>query len=289
MTLVRRGYRTPDAAREFLAADESHPPGGVRVDGGGRRARLDGDRRRQPDHRPRRLRRRRSLRDDDPGQRAARAGRGVRLADPRPDRRRVWPMCRQRPEARGAWDRAPDHRRLRNHLGRGGKAGSGAGHGGGGDRPSPTRGRSAGLPDPPSSVDGYPFAELCGTAVAWKLSTALRERAGSPGTPREREPGDLPDSGSRPRRLGNRRGCGPACRREPFVGAARPRGGAAGAQTRNPGAAGGGEMRADAARRGRSGVSAGAADQRCGAAVQSRCGGGAVPDRRRGAGAGDRG
>ncbi len=26
MTLVRRGYRTPDAARAFLAADESHPP-----------------------------------------------------------------------------------------------------------------------------------------------------------------------------------------------------------------------------------------------------------------------
>ncbi len=27
VTLVRRGYRTPEAAREFLAADESHPPG----------------------------------------------------------------------------------------------------------------------------------------------------------------------------------------------------------------------------------------------------------------------
>src|SRR6201994_3575297 len=26
VTLVRRGYRTPDAARAFLAADESHPP-----------------------------------------------------------------------------------------------------------------------------------------------------------------------------------------------------------------------------------------------------------------------
>jgi len=28
VTLVRRGYRTPEAAREFLAAEESHPPGG---------------------------------------------------------------------------------------------------------------------------------------------------------------------------------------------------------------------------------------------------------------------
>jgi single-stranded-DNA-specific exonuclease len=30
VTLVRRGYRTPEAAREFLAADESHPPGAFR-------------------------------------------------------------------------------------------------------------------------------------------------------------------------------------------------------------------------------------------------------------------
>ncbi|HEY7456249.1 MAG TPA: single-stranded-DNA-specific exonuclease RecJ, partial [Solirubrobacterales bacterium] len=30
VTLVRRGYRTPDAARAFLAAEESHPPGAFR-------------------------------------------------------------------------------------------------------------------------------------------------------------------------------------------------------------------------------------------------------------------
>jgi single-stranded-DNA-specific exonuclease len=30
VTLVRRGYRTPDQARAFLAADESHPPGAFR-------------------------------------------------------------------------------------------------------------------------------------------------------------------------------------------------------------------------------------------------------------------
>jgi single-stranded-DNA-specific exonuclease len=51
------------------------------------------------------------------------------------------------------------------------------------------------LPDCPilhPSLSGYPFAELCGTAVAWKLSCALRTApgVGSPGTPRECEPGD---------------------------------------------------------------------------------------------------
>ncbi len=45
-------------------------------------------------------------------------------------------------------------------------------------------------------IDGYPFTDLCGTAVAWKLASALREASGggSPGTPGER-PGDpLPDA-----------------------------------------------------------------------------------------------
>ncbi len=51
------------------------------------------------------------------------------------------------------------------------------------------------LPDCPilhPALDGYPFEHLCGTAVAWKLACALREGVGrgSPGTPREREPGD---------------------------------------------------------------------------------------------------
>lgn len=39
------------------------------------------------------------------------------------------------------------------------------------------------LPDCPilhPAVDGYPFAELCGTAVAWKLASALREESGAP-------------------------------------------------------------------------------------------------------------
>jgi single-stranded-DNA-specific exonuclease len=51
------------------------------------------------------------------------------------------------------------------------------------------------LPDCPilhPALDGYPFTELCGTAVAWKLVTALRSaaRRGSPGTPRDSEPGE---------------------------------------------------------------------------------------------------
>ncbi|HSR95249.1 MAG TPA: single-stranded-DNA-specific exonuclease RecJ [Solirubrobacterales bacterium] len=60
------------------------------------------------------------------------------------------------------------------------------------------------LPDCPilhPSVDGYPFEQLCGTAVAWKLSCALRgaSGAGSPGTPREGEPGDpAPDALAEP-------------------------------------------------------------------------------------------
>jgi single-stranded-DNA-specific exonuclease len=55
------------------------------------------------------------------------------------------------------------------------------------------------LPDCPilhPEIDGYPFTELCGTAVAWKLASALRASgAGSSGTPRECEPGDtVPDA-----------------------------------------------------------------------------------------------
>jgi single-stranded-DNA-specific exonuclease len=45
-------------------------------------------------------------------------------------------------------------------------------------------------------ISNYPFASLCGTAVAWKLACALREGSGmgSPGTPRVSAPGDpMPD------------------------------------------------------------------------------------------------
>jgi single-stranded-DNA-specific exonuclease len=67
---------------------------------------------------------------------------------------------------------------------------------------------AAELPDCPilhPALDGYPFADLCGTAVAWKLTCALRSTASgdgprgalgtasgtaSPGTPRVSAPGD---------------------------------------------------------------------------------------------------
>jgi single-stranded-DNA-specific exonuclease len=59
---------------------------------------------------------------------------------------------------------------------------------------------AAELPDCPilhPAVDGYPFEQLCGTAVAWKLSCALRgaSGAGSPGSPSRGVPGDpAPDA-----------------------------------------------------------------------------------------------
>ncbi len=55
------------------------------------------------------------------------------------------------------------------------------------------------LPDCPilhPALDGYPFEQLCGTAVAWKLASALREPGvGSPGSRSRGVPGDpTPDS-----------------------------------------------------------------------------------------------
>jgi single-stranded-DNA-specific exonuclease len=56
------------------------------------------------------------------------------------------------------------------------------------------------LPDCPilhPAVDGYPFEQLCGTAVAWKLACALRGESGggSPGSRLRGAPGDpAPDS-----------------------------------------------------------------------------------------------
>jgi len=58
------------------------------------------------------------------------------------------------------------------------------------------------LPDCPilhPAVDGYPFEQLCGTAVAWKLACALRGESGvgSPGSRSRGVPGDpTPDSPS---------------------------------------------------------------------------------------------
>lgn len=55
------------------------------------------------------------------------------------------------------------------------------------------------LPDCPilhPGVDGYPFEELCGTAVAWKLSCALREVEGSGAPPPETVAQPIADLGS---------------------------------------------------------------------------------------------
>ncbi|HEX6688635.1 MAG TPA: single-stranded-DNA-specific exonuclease RecJ [Solirubrobacterales bacterium] len=55
----------------------------------------------------------------------------------------------------------------------------------------------ADLPDCPilhPAVDGYPFEQLCGTAVAWKLASALRERSGAPPTETVAQP--IVDQGS---------------------------------------------------------------------------------------------
>jgi single-stranded-DNA-specific exonuclease len=55
------------------------------------------------------------------------------------------------------------------------------------------------LPDCPilhPGVDGYPFEQLCGTAVAWKLSCALREAEGSGAPPPETVAQPIADLGS---------------------------------------------------------------------------------------------
>ena len=144
------------------------------------------------------------------------------------------------------------------------------------------------LPDCPilhPALDGYPFEELCGTAVAWKLAARCGRR--------RRRSADLAPTPPTPRDL-DLVALATVADVVPLVGEnrslvqARARAGAAHAAARDAGAGRGGEMRADPARRGRSGVPAGAADQRRRAALPGRCRGRAVPHRGRGAGRGDR-
>ena len=135
-------------ARAFLEADESHSPSEFDSMGEVVDRVLAARARGAADHRPRRLRRRRGLRDHDPGRRPARAGGRVRLADPRPPRRRLRAQRRQRRAAGRARHLAADHRRLRDHRGRGGRAGPLAGDGGHRHRPPPARRGAARLPDP---------------------------------------------------------------------------------------------------------------------------------------------
>ena len=70
--------------------------------------------------------------------------------------------------------RARAHRRLRDHRGRGGRRGAGARARGDRHRPSPARATT--LPDCPivaTRPSDYPFPELCGTGVVYKLGQAL--------------------------------------------------------------------------------------------------------------------
>ena len=67
ITLVRRGYRTPEQARAFLEADESHPAGAFDSMAEVSARLLGAIEEGRADHGPRRLRRRRSLRDGDSG------------------------------------------------------------------------------------------------------------------------------------------------------------------------------------------------------------------------------
>ena len=148
VTLVRRGYRTVDAARRFLEARESHEPTEFR--GMEEVCELHPRSRppRRPDHDPWRLRRRRRLLDRDPRLDAPLARRDLRLADPRPARRRLraddgraWSSC----ERRGT--ELVITVGLRDRLRRGGRRGPRRGIAGRGHRPPPARASASRLPD----------------------------------------------------------------------------------------------------------------------------------------------
>ncbi len=153
------------------------------------------------------------------------------------------------------------------------------------------------LPDCPilhPSLDGYPFIDLCGAAVAWKLASALRGASGggSPGTPGASRPGDPP--ARRPPRFGSRRPgdggrCGAVGGGEQVDRAKGVGGDSAGAAAGDAGAARGLLLRADPARRGGSRVQARAEDQRRRPPLSRRRRRRAVPDRGRREGGRDRG
>ena len=168
------------------------------------------------------------------------------------------------------------HRRLRDHRGRRGRGG--AGRGPRRRRLRPSRARADGrLPDCEivhPGVCGYPCADLCGTAVAYKLAQALgapgrRGRARAGGARHRRGP-DAARGREPPSRPG--RACGPVAHREP--GPAR----ADGRRERGP----------ERAQHRLARVSAGPADQRRRAARPCRRRPRAAADRRRAASRGDR-
>ena len=232
------------------------------------------------DHRPRRLRRRRGLRDDDHGLDPARARRRLRLADPRPDRRRLRARA---PRTSSGWPQRGTALLVTVDCGITAveevRAGAGAGDGG---RSSPTT---------TSRATSCPTARSCtrrSAAIRSSRSAGRRSPGSWPRALREGPGAAGRRARPRPGRAGDGRRRGAAGRREPVAGAAGAGGGAAGPAARAAGADGGREMRADPARRGGSGLPAGAADQ-CGrAALPGRRRGRAVADRGRGAGRGDR-
>ena len=134
------------------------------------------------------------------------------------------------------------------------------------------------LPDCPvvhPVVSGYPCPDLCAAGVAHKLAAALaggRARGARP----------------RPRGARDRRGHGPADRREPLARPPRARAGAPCRPSRPAGADGGRARGPRAPRRDRPLLPPGAADQRGRASLPRRRRGGAVPDHRRGPGGSDR-
>lgn len=181
VTLVRRGYRTPEQARAFLAADEAHPPGafdsmaevvarvGAAIEAG-RRITVHGD-------------------FDVDGvcatalSVAALRGLGADVDWLIPDRLGdgygLSAANVERLAARGTGllltvdcgVTAVEEVRLARELGMEAIV---TDHHQAGER----------LPDCPilhPELSGYPFPSLCGTAVAWKLACALREAAGAPG------------------------------------------------------------------------------------------------------------
>ncbi len=198
ITLVRRGYRTPEAARAFLNADESHPPGAFGSMGAvveivsaairdGRRITVHGD-------------------FDVDGVCAttilvgALRGLGAECDWLIPDRiadgyglsteniQKLRDRGTQLLITVDCGITSVDEVALAKSLGM---------------EVVVTDHHQQGLelPDCPilhPAIDGYPFEALCGTAVAWKLASALRERSGAPPAEAVAQPGVDQGSGAVP-------------------------------------------------------------------------------------------
>ncbi len=178
--LVRRGYADPDAARAFLAGElPPHDPFAARRHARGVRPDPRRDRRRHADLRPRRLRRRRHLRDRARGARRCASSAPTSAGTCRAASRRATAssgetLARLAEEGFGlvltvdcgitaveevAAARAARARRDRH-------------------RPPPAGRGAARLPDRRDAALEYPFPELCGTGVVYKLARgAARRRA----------------------------------------------------------------------------------------------------------------